>query len=76
MILPQITNRDRVKWGSVSALSAGAYTVTLHVMVKIVKGGGRATPTPHQSGLIFPSRWNVRLKAVVATLCLLCGTAY
>ncbi len=31
--------------GSVSALSAGAYTTTLYVMVDIVKRGGRA-PTP------------------------------
>jgi hypothetical protein len=31
--------------GSVSARSAGAYTAILHVMVTIVKGGGRAPPT-------------------------------
>jgi hypothetical protein len=30
--------------GSVSALSAGAYTATLYVMITIVKGGERAPP--------------------------------
>jgi hypothetical protein len=30
--------------GSVSALSAGAYTATLYVMVNIVKGCGRLHP--------------------------------
>jgi hypothetical protein len=39
--------------GSVSALSAGAYTATLFVMVDIVKGGVRAPPHPHQPGLFF-----------------------
>jgi hypothetical protein len=42
--------------GSVSALSAGAYTATLFVMVDIVKGGGRAVHPPphlHQPGLFF-----------------------
>ncbi len=34
-----------MKQGSVSAHSAGAYTATLLVMVKVVKGGGRAPPT-------------------------------
>ncbi len=29
-----------------SAHSAGAYTATLLVMVNVVKGGGRAAPTP------------------------------
>ncbi len=39
-------------------------------MVDIVKG--RASPTlTKQAGLIFPSRWNVRQKAAVATLCIL-----
>jgi hypothetical protein len=38
----------------VSTLSAGAYTVTLYVMVDIVKRGGHAPP-PHQAGMIFPS---------------------
>ncbi len=28
-------------------------------------------PHPHQPGLILPSRWNVRQKAAVATLCTL-----
>jgi hypothetical protein len=44
-----------MKRGSVSALSARAYTATIYVMVNRVKGGGRATPPPHQPGLIFPS---------------------
>jgi hypothetical protein len=39
----------------VSVHSAGAYTATLLVMVNVVKGGGRATPHPHQPGLILPS---------------------
>jgi hypothetical protein len=39
--------------GSVSALSAGAYTTTLHVIVDRVKGGGRAPS---------PSLWDVRKK--------------
>ncbi len=42
--------------GSVSALLAGAYTTTVYVMADIVKGGGRAPPSPqchhpHQHGL-------------------------
>jgi hypothetical protein len=40
---PQSTYRGRGEIGGiVSALSAGAYTVTLYVMVDRVKGGGRA----------------------------------
>jgi hypothetical protein len=57
----------------VSAHSAGAYTATLLVMVSVMKGGGRAPPHSHQPGLILPSCWNVRQKAAVATLCVLCG---
>ncbi len=34
-----------MKWVSVSAHSAGAYTATLYVMVTIVKWGGCASPT-------------------------------
>jgi hypothetical protein len=41
--------------GSVSALSAGAHTSTLLVMVDRVKGGGRAPRPPHQTGLISTS---------------------
>ncbi len=38
----------------VSALSAGAYTATLYVMVDIVRGGGHApTPHPHQGWADF-----------------------
>jgi hypothetical protein len=36
---------------SVSALSAGAYTVTLYLMVAKVKGGGRSPPTLTSQGL-------------------------
>ncbi len=31
-------------------------------------------PHPNQPGLIFPSRWNERQKAAVATLCVVCTT--
>jgi hypothetical protein len=48
------------KWGSVSALSAGAVTKTLLEMVDRVKGegggvGGVHPSYPHQAGLILPS---------------------
>ncbi len=44
--LTQSTYRDRVETrGSVSALSAGAYTTTLYVFVDIVKGDVRVSPT-------------------------------
>jgi hypothetical protein len=57
---PQITKRDRIEIGvvyNVYALSAGAHTTTLYVMVDIVRGDGRAGATPHplQPGQIFPS---------------------
>ncbi len=42
-------------------------------MVDKVKGGGRATPPPHQAGLIFPSQWNARQKVAIAIMCVLCG---
>jgi hypothetical protein len=42
------------KRGSVSAFSAGAYTITLHMMVDIEKGVG-VHLQPHQTELIFPS---------------------
>ncbi len=58
---------------NVSAHSAGAYTATLYVMVTIVKRGWECMPHPHPHGVIFPSRWNVRQKATVASLCVLCG---
>jgi hypothetical protein len=35
--------------------------------------GWECTPRPHQPGLIFPSRWNLRKKVAVATLCTLCS---
>ncbi len=63
---------ERKRWECI-CLSAGVYTATLYVMVNIMKGGGRAPPTPHKPRLIFPSCWNVRQKAAVATLCVLCG---
>jgi hypothetical protein len=64
--------RDEIG-GCVSALSAGAYTATLYVMVKIVKGGGSVPPYPHQPGLIVTSWWNVCSKAAAATLSKLCA---
>jgi hypothetical protein len=45
----QCTERVRDEIGgvyTVYALSAGAYTATLYVMVNIVKGGGRAPSLP------------------------------
>jgi hypothetical protein len=59
--------------GSVSALSAGVNTTTLYVMADQAKGGGACTPHPHQPGLTFPSRWNVRHKMAIATLFTLCS---
>ncbi len=38
---------------------------------KCSERGWPCTPRPHQPGLILPSRWNVRQKATVATLCTL-----
>ncbi len=74
---PQSTYRGRDEiGGSESALSVGAFTITLYVMVDGVKGGGRTPsppPHPHQPGLIFPWWWNLRHKATMATLCELCG---
>jgi hypothetical protein len=46
-----------------SALSA-----TLYVMVNMMKGGGRATPTLNSLGVFFSVP-----KAAVATLCVLCA---
>jgi hypothetical protein len=43
----------RRKRGSVSVLSAEAYTTTLLVMVDRVKGGGRAPTRPRQAVLIL-----------------------
>jgi len=43
-------------------------------MVDIVKGVA-CIPHSHQAGLILPSRWNVRQKVAVATLCVLCESA-
>jgi hypothetical protein len=48
MLHTQSTYRGRVErgvGGSVSALSAGANSSTLYVMVDIVKGGGLTPPT-------------------------------
>ena len=52
----------------VSALSAGAYTTTLYLMVDRVKGGMGVQPSPHQPGLILSSRWDVRQQVAIATL--------
>ncbi len=61
---------------NVSARSAGAYTATLYVVIDIFVRGDRYSKrgwacTPPPPGLIFPSLWNVRQKAAVATLCVL-----
>jgi hypothetical protein len=46
MVNPTEYIRGRVEIGlSVSALSAGAYTTTLYVMVDTVKGDGTTPPT-------------------------------
>jgi hypothetical protein len=51
---PQSTYRDGVEIrGCVSAVSAGAYTTTLYVMVIKVKGVGRAPPTLTSLGCFF-----------------------
>ncbi len=54
---------------SVSALSAGAYTTTLLVMVNRVKGGGRA-PSPSPGWADF-TIMNVRQKVAIASLLVL-----
>jgi hypothetical protein len=40
-------------WESIYALSAGAYTGNLYVMVNRMKGGGRAPPTLTSQGWVF-----------------------
>ncbi len=60
---------------SVSAHSAGAYTATLQVMVNVMRGGGRASPHPHQPGLIYPHDWTYARKQRLP-LCVLCGYPY
>ncbi len=53
---PQSTHRGRGEIRlSVSALSAGAHTTTLYVMVDIDNRGVRPRPTTHQPGIILPS---------------------
>jgi hypothetical protein len=49
--------RGRVEIGEVYLPSQlkRTYTTTLLVMVDRIEGGGRASPTSHQVGLIFPS---------------------
>jgi hypothetical protein len=67
---PQRTHigRDEIGWVYLP-IQPEPHTATLYVMVTVVKGGGRAcTHHPRQPGLIFPSWWNVRQKAAVATL--------
>jgi hypothetical protein len=58
-ILDWEKNRESVFHGvhreSVSALSAGAYTATLYVMVSRVKGGLGVQHHPHQPRQSFPS---------------------
>ncbi len=57
---------------SVSAHSAGAYTVTLMVMVNVIKGGGRATPTLTSPGKFYPHDWMYARQQTIL-LCVLCG---
>jgi hypothetical protein len=59
----------------VYALPAGEYTATLYVMVKIMKGEGRA-PIPSLAWANFSIMTECTLKAAVATLCVLCGNNY
>ncbi len=58
--------------GSVSAISAGAYTTTLFVMVDLVKGGGRAPP-PAPAWANFSIMMECTPEFDVATLCVLYG---
>jgi hypothetical protein len=77
---PQSTYRSGVEIeGSVFALSAGAYTTTLYVMVDIVKGGGRAPqPSPMAAGKffhhegIYARKWPLPLCVGVAVNLLIC----
>ncbi len=56
-----------------SAISSGAYTTTLYVMVDKVKEGGRAPPTLTSLGLFYPhdgmyaGKWPL-------PLCVLCAS--
>jgi hypothetical protein len=52
---PERMEGEKVNRGSVSALSAGAYTATFVRDGNRVKGGWACTPHPHQQRLIFPS---------------------
>ncbi len=60
-ILKKSARRDEIEWnrGSVSALSAGAYTATLYVWWWKAERRRACTHHPHQPGLIFPSWWDV-----------------
>jgi len=50
-------DRDEIHRWNVSALSAGAYTATLYVMVnsKYIEKGMGVHPHPDQPGQIYPS---------------------
>ncbi len=70
-IKPQRRKEWKRKRGSVSAPWAGAYTITLLVMVDRVKGGRSATPPlphPQQAGLSLSSWLNVGQKVAIASL--------
>ncbi len=56
---------------SVYALSAGAYTTTLLVMVDRVKGEERAVPRPHQTGQNLPSLCAVHQWSLYQSICIL-----
>ncbi len=64
--------RVEIGGGCICPLSWG--TITLYVIVDMVKGEGRTPPTlKMQAGPLFPTSWNVRQKVVFSTLCVLCG---
>jgi hypothetical protein len=72
VVEPQSAYRGRGEiGGSVSLLSAGAFTTTLYVMVDIVKGAGRAPPhSPARADFTLmmectPGKWPL-------PLCVLC----
>ena len=61
--------------GSVSALSAGAYTVTLLVMVIEWKGVGvQPPPSPARADFSIMMECTPEKLAIATTLCVLCGS--
>ncbi len=68
-----VSLRPAVTVQSVSSLSVGAYTTTLHVMVDIVKGDWRAPPTRTSLGKFFhhDGIYARKYRVTIATLCTL-----